>query len=85
MKIELPLGGKAPKKQKVEKIVVKQDSNNRIRWRKRGNYICATIKGQYVSIDLDSYTIILPNGFKITTKSVEAAKVKAKDFLGYKD
>jgi len=84
MKIELPENNKGPKKTPENKSEKKVESK-RIRWRKRGNFICATINKQYVSIDLDTYDVVLKNGFKISAHSVEEAKSKAKDFLGYKE
>ena len=82
MKIELPGNNKEPKNPQTTE---KKAESKRIRWRKRGNFICATINGQYVSISLDTYDVVLKNGFKISAHSVEEAKSKAKDFLGYKE
>ena len=89
MKIELPGGqqnNNTPKRKAVEPKSEKTEktSSGRIRWRKRGNFICASIKGQYVSICIDTNDIILSNGFKITANSIEKAKDKVKEFLGYK-
>jgi hypothetical protein len=68
MKLTLPENNKPPKKEKI-------------RWRKRGGFICATIKNQYVSIDIKNFTVVLKNGFKISATSIEDAKNKVKSFL----
>jgi len=80
MKIELPGNNKQNKSKPKEK----PNNNGRIRWRKRGQYICASINKQYVSINIKTFEIIFSNGFKISSKSIEDGKNKAKDFLGYK-
>ena len=90
MKIELPGGPKknnnTPKRKAVDINSGKTEKteSGRIRWRKRGNFICASIKGQYVSICLNTFDTILSNGFKIGANSIENAKNKVKEFLGYK-
>jgi hypothetical protein len=89
MKIELPGGQKKINNEPKRKAVdiksgkTEKTESGRIRWRKRGNYVCASIKGQYVSICLNTFDAILSNGFKIAANSIENSKENIKDFLDY--
>jgi len=65
------------KKKKFDKPV----SNSSIVWREKDNFTSAVINRKLIKIDIDTFDICLPNGFKMNAKSLEEAKKKATDFL----